>query len=418
LKKDAADNIWILTSHGLFQYDTHNGTMRTYTTADGIYDLNEDKIGFFDYNGLFYIGYRMAMTVFDPLSVNVNRVKAHPVITQININNLPLNENIDSFTLHPLSLSYRNNNISFGFTAPDFTNSDKITFAYRLEGYDKDWILCGTARTATYTNLKGGNYTFLVKACNSSGVWNNNAVSVRIKVGTPFWQTAWIYILGGLLIFLIVYLLYRRRIRRLVELYKIRDSISKNLHDEIGATLSSINIYSDVARKKEAPDTEINLLMERIYKASGRVMESMNDIVWYVNPKNDSWDNITVRMREYAIPLLEAKNIRPDFRMNETLFRYKLDMQQRQHVYFIFKEAINNIVKYAAATEVKVTLEKKEKNILLVITDNGKGFDMQTVRRGNGLHNMEQRAASMKGKLQLFSEPGEGTVVSLQVPIT
>ena len=422
LKTDAAGTLWIFTSNGLYNYDPNNKTFRKYTVGDGIYDFNEDKIGFFEYDHLFYIGYRMAMTGFDPLSVNVNRVRSTPLITGIWVNSEMLAVNIDSFSDHTLELPYKKNNISFEFTAADFTNSDKITFAYRLEGYDNDWIAGGTARKATYANLKGGTYTFHLKACNSSGLWNDREIIFRVKIATPFWQSAWFYGLVALLIFFIAYLLYRYRLSQLIELYKVRDAISKNLHDEIGATLSSIHIYSDVARKKQldvnADKNEIPVLMDRIHKASGQVLESMNDIVWYVNPKNDTWDNILVRMREYAIPLLEAKNMAADFEIDDALLRQKLNMQQRQHIYFIFKEAVNNIVKYSGAQQVKVRLYKADKNLYLLIEDNGAGFNRDEVNSGNGLLNMQQRAIQMKGKLFIHAEKDKGTVVSLELPIT
>ncbi len=418
LKKDSKDNLWIFSSHGLYKYDVVNKTFENFTTGDGIYDFNEDQVGFFEFENQFHIGYRMAITSFNPLEVNVNSTKVNPVITDMYVNNTILNINIDSFINNTLHLSYRKNDLKFDFTAPDFTNSDKITFAHQLEGYDKDWIYSGSLQTAIYTNLKGGNYVFKVKACNSSGLWNENEKIVKINIATPFWQATWFYLLVVALLLLIGYMLYRYRVNQLIELFKVRDTISKNLHDEIGATLSSINIYSDVARKKNTAESEVNVLIERIYKASGQVMESMNDIVWYINPKNDSWDNIIVRMREYAIPLLEAKNIFPDFDIDEALLKLKLSMQQRQHIFFIFKEAINNIVKYAEAGNVTVQLHKKEKQLMLLVSDDGKGFDMGIKHSGNGVANMQQRAGMMKGSLTLLSEKNKGTSIKLQLPIT
>ena len=147
------------------------------------------------------------------------------------------------------------------------------------------------------------------------------------------------------------------------------------------------------------------------------MMESMNDIVWYVNPQHDSWDDIIVRMREFAIPVLEAREIDVRFEADEKLLTQKLSMEQRKNVYFIFKEAVNNIVKYSGTAEVDIRLFRQAQAIHLAIRDYGKGFDMQTRSSGNGLRNMRQRAADMKGEINIESKPGEGTTIDLVVPI-
>ena len=146
-------------------------------------------------------------------------------------------------------------------------------------------------------------------------------------------------------------------------------------------------------------------------------MNSMNDIVWFVNPKNDTLDNIVVRMREYCIPVLEAKNINIVFETDENLAAEKLSMEQRQHIYYIFKEAINNMVKYAGTSQAIIRMFKKGKMLVLHIEDNGKGFNVTAADNGNGLANMRKRAEMIHGQLQIRSAVGQGTVIRLEVSI-
>ncbi|MBC7935698.1 MAG: hypothetical protein H7Y86_10150 [Rhizobacter sp.] len=417
LKKDSKNNLWIYTSHGLFKYYTAKNEFEEFTPKDGIYDLSDDHINFFSYQNQFYIGYRMALTSFDPLQVNVNTTKVSPVISEIYINNTLLPLSIDSLENKGLQLNFNENQVRIYYTAPDFTNTDKIIFSYHLEGFDTTWTNAGTRRGATFSNLPPGNYIFRLKAANSSGVWNEETVALRFTIKTPFWQT-WGFRIGVItLIAVLIYLLYRYRLKQLKKIYEVRSSISRSLHDEVGATLSSINIYSDVARKK-TNDPALQQLIDKVYNASANAMENMSDIVWYVNPKNDLLENLLIRMREYALPLLEARDINVVFEAKENLEELKTTMQQRHHLYLIFKEAINNALKYAEAKNIFIRIAMESNRLKMEIKDDGKGFDTANNFSGNGIKNMHSRAADIKGDLTITAKPGQGSLICLQFIIT
>lgn len=162
---------------------------------------------------------------------------------------------------------------------------------------------------------------------------------------------------------------------------------------------------------------EVKKILDKIYTASANTMDSMSDIVWYVNPQNDAIENAVVRMREYALPLLEAKNINVRFNVDEQVAVIKLNMQQRQHFYLIFKEAVNNILKYAGAKNVAVNIIQSFNQISMIIKDDGKGFDSKTIRYGNGIHNMTHRAKQLHGAISVESTPGNGTCINLKFKI-
>lgn len=317
-----------------------------------------------------------------------------------------------------LDLATGQNSFTVSFTSPFFTNEQQTRYHFRLVYNGKgDWTEIQGNHSITFNSLASGDYILEIRPTAFNNQPSRYIARMTFTIATPFYRTAWFISLIIAAILLLAWLFYRYRISELKKLYTVRDNISKNLHDEIGATLSSINIYSDVARKKIADGSEAAPLLDRIYKGSAQVMESMNDIVWYVNPKNDSWDDIIVRMREFAIPMLEARNIDVRFDADERLLTQKLSMKQRQNVYFIFKEAINNIAKYAEASVAAISLVRKGASIHLNIKDDGKGFDTRAAHNGNGLVNMQERAIAVKGKLEFRSVPGKGTELDLSFPI-
>ncbi len=203
--------------------------------------------------------------------------------------------------------------------------------------------------------------------------------------------------------------------RRLVELERMRNTIARDLHDDIGSTLSSINIISQMALKDATGNTSN---FQRIAQHSSSMMESMSDIVWSINPNNDSPERVVSKMKEFAAEILDPLDITYTFTGEENLQALKLDTPTRKSLFLIFKEAINNAAKYSRATAISIEFRKLAENLLVVIRDNGTGFDLQAASSGNGVRNMKERALSLKGKLDLKSESGNGTTITLSIPLT
>ena len=242
LKKDANNKLWIYSPHSLLRYDPEKDAFKKFTTADGIYDNSLDPVQLFDYNNDFYIGYRMACTRFNPLQVDVNNNKPKPFITELKINNQLQKLAVDDYKNITLNLRYTQNNISFDFTAIDYTSSEKITFAHQLEGIDNDWILDGTKRTVAYSNLAGGHYKFKVKSCNSSGLWNDEEATMMLYIQPPFWQTWW-FKTGVVLLFVfgVMYFAFSR-IRKIRKEEKDKTAVNKMMAEmEMKALRSQMN---------------------------------------------------------------------------------------------------------------------------------------------------------------------------------
>jgi signal transduction histidine kinase/ligand-binding sensor domain-containing protein len=199
---------------------------------------------------------------------------------------------------------------------------------------------------------------------------------------------------------------------------RLRSKISRDLHDEIGSALTSINVLSKVALSKAGNDTEISNYLSKIKDSTFQTMESMSDIVWAINPKNDKLEALMSRMKEFAADICEAKGIDLSFTLPEELEKLSIDLGARKNLFLVFKEAVNNAVKYSACSLLRIRFERTSDQLQMEIQDNGKGFDMTTVARGNGLYNMQERAAECDGHLHIGSSAGHGTAVILQVPIT
>lgn len=190
--------------------------------------------------------------------------------------------------------------------------------------------------------------------------------------------------------------------------------IARDLHDEMGSTLSSISILSEAALRGLQAEID-RARFSTIGNRARQMMETMSDIVWSVNPQNDSMENVLLRMKEFAVEILEPQGIALHFETDEAVKTLNLPMEQRKDFYLLFKEAVNNAAKYSGASDVWVTLRAENGNLALEVRDNGKGFDPAQVKRGNGLWNMERRAERMGAKFVLESKVGEGTVVQVRL---
>ncbi len=208
------------------------------------------------------------------------------------------------------------------------------------------------------------------------------------------------------------------RVEKYMTEEKIRSNIARDLHDEMGSTLTSINILSKVAMAPNRQSSEIHHHLQKIKDHSSSMMESMSDMVWAINPANDSMEKMVVHMREFAVEILEPAGIRFSMELRGHVHTVLLNIQERKDLYLIFKEAVNNAVKYSGAAEMTIVIEHMHNQLLMQVADNGYGFNLNDASQGNGLKNMEARAKAIGASLSITSAPGKGTVVSITKPLT
>lgn len=413
ITEDRSGHIWMATDDRLHELTPKTGQFTYYDKGSGLIEKMVFIPGELTMNrqGELFIGYPGGFNYVQPNDLRRNRTPPPVVITGLNVNNVsrPLGE--------PLDLQPSETTLTIEFAALNFSQPEKNSYAYQLVGFDNDWV-SSDHRTATYTNLEPGHYTFRVKAANNDGVWNQTGATLDFRVVPSYWQTGWFQVLCIALVAAVLYAIYRYRQGQRRRLERIRDRIAADLHDDMGSTLSSIRIFSDVVQQQIAPvRPEAVPVLQRISTSATTLSESMQDIIWTIQTKNDSLADVVTRMREFGLKMAEAKTIQFQMQVSDSFDSLRLNVEQRRNLYLIFKESLNNAVKYAEASRIEVGLNVTGKQLRLVILDNGRGFDAATVRTGNGLPNLQKRAKEIKGQLTLTSATEQGTKIELTMKV-
>lgn len=426
---DDAGNYWLGTQNGLSCFTPPENPFdssskfhfRNYNKSDGLPGNTMGFSAYKDVDGKLYFGTESSgFFCFRPGDLKDNNYKPPVYITDLKLFNTSIRQyDKDSILKQPveltqqITLSYDQNDLSLEFAALNYIHPEKNQYLYKLENYNKDWIATDAAkRFASYTNLNPGKYVFRVRATNNDGLWSPQEASLIIIITPPFWQTWWFRTLVVLAVAVLVYGVYRYRLSHILRLQNIRNRIAADLHDDIGSTLNSISVYSEVAKKDQE---EKSHALEMIGQSSRKVIDAMGDIVWTINPDNDSFEKIILRMRSLSYNLLRAKQIDFSFKADENMNGIKLSLEERRNFYLIFKESLNNLIKYSNAKRASVLLSKNSHHICLLIRDDGVGFDTTRKYNGNGLINMKKRAKEIKAEFNIDSENGIGTNIELKL---
>lgn len=234
----------------------------------------------------------------------------------------------------------------------------------------------------------------------------------------------WVYVSGIVLILLLsLIFIYRYRLKQAVKFEKLRNNIASDLHDDMGSLLSGISLSTNIIQKKlNGNQPEVSNILSKMSHSSSQMMDSMSDIVWTINVKNDRFDNVINRMRAFAVQMLEPLDCIIHFNAGNNLENLKLDMEGRKNLYLLYKEAINNAAKYSDCKTIWINISLKAgKKLFLQIKDDGIGFDQLVTAGtpnhkmgGNGIRNMHKRASDLNGSLEIFSQKTNGTEVKLQ----
>lgn len=424
IQGDNNGNLWLSTDNGLSMFDVKNKTFRNYDASDG---LQGNQFfwgaGFKGKNGELYFGGTNGFNVFKPEELRSNDHIPPVVITDFQIFNKPVEIDMEDSPLKKsitytkeIELSYGQNVFSFEFSALDFTAPSKNRYSYMMQGFDNDWINSGKRRYVTYTNLDPGEYIFRVKGSNNDGIWNEHGTQVIIKILPPLWRTWWfissVLILFGVIIASIIYF----RVKHLLDIERLRIKLAADLHDNIGSSLTEISILSEVISKKiKTEDEGVRKSLNMISTSSRNLIDNMSDIVWLVNPKRDSLYDLILRLRDTYSELSTYTNISFRSENIKSLEKISLSMEKRQHLYLIFKEAINNCITHSECSEITLDASVKGNKLRMILKDNGKGFYQDELSNGgNGLNNIKERAETIGGIIKIQSKLNQGTTVQFE----
>ncbi len=322
-------------------------------------------------------------------------------------------------------LTSEQNNITFDFTGISNIEDQNTTYNYRMLNIDKHWHNLINKSSVTYASLKPGKYTFQVNTINSNNISSIYPASITFVISQPFYLEWWFIIGCVLLIITGSYLYVNFRNKRRLEIEKIRIKIAGDLHDEIGSGLTKIAILSEHALKEQEEqkqegkingDRRSNSSIYRVGKIARDLVDQMIDVIWSIDPKYDSLNDFVFSFKNFAYETCEAKNIEL-YISTENIDNVKVNSQIKRSLQLIVKEALNNAIKYSECTKITFYLGVKNRNIILLIEDNGKGFTRSNIVPGKGLLNIEKNVTELSGKCSIDSSPGRGTKVDIVFPV-
>jgi signal transduction histidine kinase len=338
----------------------------------------------------------------------------------------------------PLKIAPGRQRFEFRYTGLSFTVPEKVRFRYRLDGLEKEWTDGGTERLAVYRYVLPGDYTFRVTACNNDGIWNETGAALAFTVLPHFWQTWSFRVLttlgAAMAVAGSVWYVARRRLYRKVErlerqqaVERERARIAKDIHDDLGASLTRITLLSQSARAELHEPAEAAADLDRIYTTARELTRAMDEIVWAVNPQHDTLDSLATYLGRFAQDFLAAAHVRCRLDVPMRLPAWPLTAETRHNLFLAFKEALHNAVKHAAPAEVRISLAIEPQAFALQVEDQGCGFSVTAestgpsaaarIVTGNGLLNMRQRLAEIGGRFEIQSVPGQGTKITFRVPV-
>lgn len=436
---DDDGNIWVGTGFGIHKismnaqdepeitfYGKSQGINGMESNINSVLKLPDGSIWFGTTNGAVHYQPRSVVVSSAPVSIVLQSVK----LTGENTIDMTYYDSTDNWYGIPynLHLPYKKNNIAFTFHAVSLSGS-QILYRYRIEGLETPWSEWSTTNSVTYSALPPGKYVFVVQ-CQYPGQ-TTPELRYSFEIIAPFQKTAWFRLsvliaclLTGILLQYLVTSRKQRRQRLLEKLRseeqaKIRLRTAEDFHDEIGNKLTRINVLTNVLKNKTQLNPESLRILGQIEDNTAQLYGGTRDILWSLKPSNDNLYEILHRIRDFGTELFEDTDVVFTFvGTDEQWKHFRLPMDMSRNLIMIFKEALNNSLKYSYAKNVSLEVQLKGKNTLqMIVRDDGQGFDMHTATKGNGINNMHIRSERLHGKLYVDSRPGKGTIINLTFKI-
>jgi signal transduction histidine kinase/ligand-binding sensor domain-containing protein len=319
--------------------------------------------------------------------------------------------------------------VQFDFTAISLSAPENVVCKYKLQNLDAEWVNAGAQRVAHYPHLPPGDYAFRVIACNNNGVWNETGATLALTAEPHFWETTLFRVAAPTSIFGLVgsggLLMIRQRHRRQIERLEMqratereRARIAQDLHDDLGAGLTQISLNTIMVQNPAVGPQEASTMLQEIEQRARDLVVALDEIVWAVNPKNDTVPSLIRYLCQFTQSCLAPLDMACRLEVPEILPPATVGAEQRHHLFLAFKEAINNILRHSGAKQLRLEITASNQELTLVLTDTGRGFAPGAQREGaDGLHNMRDRMQRLGGSCVVASTPGKGTVVTFHLPL-
>lgn len=439
--EDANHQLWVSTDQGIarINYEAGRFEVKSYSQNHGLLRQEFNQHAFLKLqDGQLAFGAQGGINYFAPAAVVDYAVVPKVVFTDFKLfnetvpiqsaeagNTFSLSKHINHTTA--IDLSHEQNFIAFEFTGINFERAEANQYAYQLEGLDEDWVYVGNRKYAGYSGLAPGEYTFRVKVANHDGLWTETPRSIAVRVATPPWKTWWAYAIYLFVLFSIVYTIFQYRLYhiRKIEETKQRERIlfrkrsAQDFHDEAGNQITKISLMAAIAKRKTQGDAELRELLSQIGDHIQTLRSGMRDFIWVLDPDKDNLYETLLRLKESANDMFEYAAIRfSTTGIEEQLQSRSLSGNQRRNILLIFKETINNCLKYSQAKQAHFTVRQEAQQLVLEFWDDGIGFDPKTQSKGYGLQNMQTRSEKINAHLSIDTTINVGTAVRLTLDIT
>jgi len=343
------------------------------------------------------------------------------------------------------------NTLTIRFVGLSFREDAGLVYQYRLANLNPEWSPRGTERQVTFAQLPPGPYNFEVRAMNSEGRQSLQPASLTFTILPPFWRTWWAYCSYAILTIAGLALWRRyefrsirqkereaselREVRLRAEVAEVRAQaaetqkqleqqqtriqIARDLHDEVGSTLSSIGLFAQAMTRKTGATShgDANRFLALITESSSHAKEAISDIIWSIDPGNDNWEIVISKFRRYSSDILETRNIKHKIEMETPPATVAVDPHHRRHLWLLLKEIMTNIVKHSSCTEATILLGVTDGTIHLMVKDNGIGFDSTVTHEGNGLRNIYARTSALGASVSVESSREQGTRWTIVLPL-
>jgi ligand-binding sensor domain-containing protein/signal transduction histidine kinase len=414
--------IWLSTNGGLTRFDPAGKTTANFDLNDGL-QSNEFNSGAYSRanDGEIFFGGIQGYTSFYPSQIRLDLVQPKVYITDFEMPGKPKSFIYDASGNKSINLKYFENSFTVDFIALHYHDPIKNQYAYKLEGFQQDWIYCGNTHKVNFSQLPPGEYIFKVMASNNDGYYNQRGDSLTINIKPPFFKTVWFYLALLAFVAIVLWLLHIYRLQmklaQIKEVERIRKETAADFHDELGHKLTTISWFSEILKKKIKPEQfELRAYLDKIIETSGSLYLTMKDLLWAMDPEKDSLYHMYLQLKNFGEELFDHTGIEFNANgVNEELKSFDLPLSYKRHILLIFKEVMHNSLKHAKPSSTFLDLEKTNGSLTLRFGDDGKGFDMSNgSMNGNGIKNVKRRAEIIHADTKLRST-GTGTLFELKL---
>jgi len=444
IQQDSKGFLWIGTTNGLLKaiYNSSSNELvpvKHFTSNDGLADnIPYRNAILIDSMDNVFVGSREGISIFRGVSpTNSDTSDFEMMITDVSSTqkkDMGFTSVHNKLQENKIVLSYQENSIRLNYAVLDYINPENNKYRHKFLPVNDRWIETNGSSKLSYYNLAPGSYEFILDGSNAAGTWSKTPIRLQLVIRPPFWKSKWAIFLYIILLASLLRFFYLLRIRRKVqqleqethlekallkEREQLRQENAADFHDELGSQVTKISLFLTLAERslleKEDPQPWFQKIHENIKSLSG----GFRDLLWVIDPKKDSLGDTFLRLKDFGEELFESNEV--DFRTSGYQMEYTeyfLDPQTKKQVVMIFKEAMNNCIKYATCNKANLHLSSDESFSKITLSDNGKGFDVQLKSKGRGLQNMAARAKKINANFEIVSND-KGTTITLdRIPHT